>query len=190
MVVNSLLQKPPLASRQEGKRMAIDGLGHIWVAGIEGIDILSIQPGETSYEFRKVREVGFADGLPSNLVYGISIEPSTGMVLVTTDRGIGLWSSPFRPLSDRLDTKKARVYPNPLRTRTHGELVVDGATASSHFYLHAADGSLVVHLGPSEQAGGYFRWRLPGHDRLRPGVYRWTLKDANSKVGGPLLIAE
>lgn len=190
VVVNSLLQKPPLASRQEGKRMAIDGLGHLWVAGIEGIDILSIQPGERSYEFRKVREVGIADGMPSNLVYGITMEPSTGMVLVTTDRGIGLWNSPYRPLSDRLDSKKARVYPNPLRTRTHGELVVDGATASSHFYLHAADGSLVVHLGPSEQAGGYFRWRLPGHDRLRPGVYRWTLKDANSKMGGPLLIAE
>ncbi len=51
-----------------------------------------MQAGPKGYEFRKVREVGVADGLPSNLVYGISIEPSTGMVLVTTDRGIGLWS--------------------------------------------------------------------------------------------------
>lgn len=170
--------------------MAIDGLGQLWMGGSQGIDIVSIQETMNGIEFQKVRSITVEDGLPSNLVYDISIDAASGSALVATDKGLGLWTSPFRPLADRLDKKKARVYPNPLRTRSHTELVVDGATATSDFYLHAADGSLVVHLGPTQQSGGYFRWSIPGTDKLRPGVYRWTLKDANTKVGGPLLVAE
>jgi hypothetical protein len=67
---------------------------------------------------------------------------------------------------------------------------VDGATAGSDFYLHAADGSLVLQLKAEHQSGGYFRWSIPAPSQLRPGVYRWTLKDGKQKVGGPLLIAE
>lgn len=190
LLASSTTQPSPLNPRQEWKKMAVDGLGQIWLAGIEGIDIVAVAATPDGYEFSIVREITANDGLPSDLVYNLSIDPSSGMALVATDKGLGLWSSPYRPLADALESKKARVYPNPLRTRTHSELVADGATATSHLYLHAADGSLVVHLPPSEQSGGYFRWKLPSTDKLRPGVYRWTLKDDNSKVGGPLLIAE
>lgn len=189
-VVNSATQKSPVTARQKWKSMAIDGLGQIWLTGDQGIDVLALVETEDGLAFQTVQEVTEKDGLPSNLVFNISVDASSGTVLVATDKGLGAWSSPYRPLPSSLDSKKARVYPNPLRTRTHKELVVDGATESSHFYLHAADGSLVVHLSPENQSGGYFRWTIPGPNSLRPGVYRWTLKDGSSKVGGPLLIAE
>jgi|GEM_PF-5320540 len=190
VLANSSTQSSPVTARQDWKSMVIDGIGQIWLSGNDGLDILALVETAEGFVFEKKQELTYKDGLPSNMVYGISIDASTGNVLVTTDKGMGLWSSPYRPLPSSLDTKKARVYPNPLRTRTHTELVVDGATEGAHFYLHAADGSLVVHLAPESQSGGYFHWTLPGTSKLRPGVYRWTLKDGSSKVGGPLLIAE
>lgn len=189
-LASSIHQASPIAARQEWRSLALDGLGQIWAAGAEGIDILAVEQGASGWEMRKVREITTADGLPSNNVYSLAVDPKTGSVAVSTDAGIGFWASPYRSLPATLETKKARVWPNPLRTRSNRELVVDGATSTSEFYLLAADGSLVLHLGPEQQTGGYFRWAVPTPDQLRPGVYRWILKDGKKKVGGPLLIAE
>lgn len=186
----SLRQENPIAVRQDWKSMAVDGLGQIWVAGSAGIDILALEATSEGWAFRKVREITTQDGLPSNNIFQIAVDPASGNVVVATDAGLGQWASPYRPLPLKLETKKSRVWPNPFRTRSHRELVVDGATETSEFYLHAADGSLVLHLGPEAQVGGYFRWATPSTNRLRPGVYRWTLKDGPRTVGGPLLIAE
>jgi len=190
VLVSSLRQASPITARQEWRSMAVDGLGQIWVAGSEGIDILALEQGASGWEIRKVREITTVDGLPSNNVFSLAVDPLTGSAAVTTDAGIGLWASPYRSLPTTLETKKARVWPNPLRTRSNRELVVDGATSTSEFYLLAADGSLVLHLGPEQQSGGYFRWAVPTPDQLRPGVYRWILKDGKKTVGGPLLVAE
>lgn len=190
LLANSLTQPMPLSPRQKWRTLALDALGQIWVAGSEGIEIFSLRFADSSWVFRSVREVTTADGLPSNNVLALSVDPNTGTALVSTDAGLGLWSSPFRPLPSKLETSKAKVWPNPLRTRSHRELVVDGATAGSDFYLHAADGTLVLQLKADRQSGGYFRWSIPAPSQLRPGVYRWTLKDGKQKVGGPLLIAE
>lgn len=190
ILASSLKQSSPIPVRQDWKMIAVDGLGQIWAAGAEGIDLLALELGDEGWSFRMIREITTQDGLPSNKVYGIDVDPSSGNVVVATDMGLGHWASPYRPLPSRLETKKARVWPNPFRTRSHRELVVDGATQTSEFFLHAADGSLVLHLGSEAQNGGYFRWATPSTDRLRPGVYRWTLKDGSRTVGGPLLIAE
>jgi len=190
LLANSLTQPGAISPRQKWRTMAIDALGQIWAAGSEGIDILSLQFVDSAWAFRLVREVTMEDGLPSNNILSLSLDLTTGAALVSTDAGLGLWSSPYRPLPSTLETGKARVWPNPLLTRSHRELVVDGATAGADFYLHAADGSLVLHLKADQQTGGYFRWSIPAPSQLRPGVYRWTLKDGKQKVGGPLLIAE
>jgi hypothetical protein len=189
-IASSIRQTSPVAVRQEWKSMAIDGIGQIWLAGSAGIDLMTLEFGPAGWEFRKVREITTQDGLPSDNIYHLSLDPSTGIAVVATDAGLGHWASPYRPLPSRLETKKARVWPNPYRTRSHKELVVDGATQTSEFFLHAADGTLVLHLGSEAQNGGYFRWATPPTDRLRPGVYRWTLKDGSRTVGGPLLISE
>lgn len=189
-LASTLKQSNPIAVRQDWKVVAVDGLGQIWAAGAAGIDLLAMENGIDGWSFRKVREITIQDGLPSNNIYSISVDPSSGNVVVATDMGLGHWASPYRPLPARLETRKSRVWPNPYRTRTHRELVVDGATETSEFFLHSADGSLVLHLGPEAQIGGYFRWATPSTDRLRPGVYRWTMKDGSRTVGGPLLIAE
>lgn len=190
LIASSLKQESPIAVRQDWKSLAVDGLGQIWLAGSAGIDLLALEAGDKGWAFRKVREITTQDGLPSDNIYQLSLDPTTGIVLVATDAGLGHWASPYRPLPTKLETKKARVWPNPYRTRTHRELVVDGATQTSEFFLHAADGSLVLHLGPEAQIGGYFRWATPSTDRLRPGVYRWTLKDGSRTVGGPLILSE
>ncbi|MCB9495260.1 MAG: hypothetical protein H6686_00035 [Fibrobacteria bacterium] len=190
ILASSLQQHQPLTGRQIWTDMAIDGLGQIWASGSEGIDIIRLAWEDSTWAFRKVREVTTHDGLLSNSIYSMDVDPETGIAVMATTAGLAHWTSPYRSTPDRLETKKARVWPNPLRTRSNRELVVDGATRSSHFYLHAADGSLVLHLPPEAQAGGYFRWTVPSTSSLRPGVYRWTLKDGSTKVGGPLLIAE
>ena len=190
LIGNAASKVANITARQKWNTFALDAVGHIWAAGSEGIDILSLENNSGVLGFRKIRELNFEDGLPSNNVYNLAIDGSTGSALIATDAGLGYWTSPYRPLPASLETGKARVWPNPLRTRTHKELVVDGATESSEFFLNAADGSLVVHLNSNQQNGGYFRWPVPAPDKLRPGVYRWTLRDGSKKVGGPLLIAE
>lgn len=190
VLASTLKQSNPIPVRQDWKVIAVDGLGQIWAAGALGIDLLALEMGTDGWSFRKIREITTQDGLPSDNIRSIDVDPTSGNVVVATDMGLGHWASPFRPLPARLETRKSRVWPNPYRTRSHKELVVDGATETSEFFLHAADGSLVLHLGPEAQIGGYFRWATPTTDRLRPGVYRWTLKDGTRTVGGPLLIAE
>ena len=190
VIASSLKQESPISVRQDWKSLAVDGLGQIWLAGAAGIDLLALEEGPNGWVFRKVREITTQDGLPSDNIYHLSVDPSSGIAVVATDAGLGHWASPYRPLPVKLETKKARVWPNPYRTRTHRELVVDGATQTSEFFLHAADGTLVLHLGPEAQVGGYFRWATPSTDRLRPGVYRWTLKDGSRTVGGPLILSE
>lgn len=179
--------------------LAIDAQGQIWAGGNEGIDIVQLVASEADSlppSFRHVQRITTADGLLDNNIYDFDLDVATGKALIVSPHGVALWSSPFRPVAEKLAKSKIRVYPNPVRLRDHAgipadkTLIVDGATADSRLDLLAADGTLVLHFDASQQIGGRFQVDLPPPSKLRPGLYFWSLKDKKGSVHGPLLIAE
>lgn len=169
--------------------LAQDAVGHVWAAGNLGLDIWT--PGVTdsgTLKFTLSRTIRFEDGLPNERIIGLGLDSATGRAIIATSGALALWTSPYRPVPSRLSRSSIRVWPNPVRLRQHRSLFVDGATLSAEFDLFSADGTRVMHQESSQSAT--IQIPLPTTNKLRPGIYYWSLKDLRGSVHGPLLVGE
>ena len=171
--------------------LVTDALGNVWAAGDKGLDIWGMTLSDSSsLKFDKIRSIHFADGLPDELIYDIALDSASGKALIATRSGLALWTSPYHSVPARLAKSSIRVWPNPIRLRQHKALYGAGAPLGAEFNLMAADGTLVLHKDRSQSLSGTFQIDLPSISHLRPGIYYWSLKDANGTVHGPLLVGE
>lgn len=171
--------------------LVTDALGNVWAAGDKGLDIWELVLSDSaSLKFGKVRSIRFADGLPDDVIYDLALDSASGKALIATRTALALWTSPYHSVPSRLAKSSIRVWPNPIRLRQHKSLYVAGATMGAEFSLLAADGTLVLHKDRTQSLSGTFQIELPSTTHLRPGVYYWSLKDANGSVHGPLLVGE
>lgn len=177
-------------AKQSYSSLAMDALGQIWAAGDNGLEIYGVGLDTTGLAFTKIRSIAFSDGLPSSSILDMALDTATGKAIIATSSALALWTSPYHTVPSRLVKSSIRVWPNPVRLRQNKLLYIAGATLGAEFNLLSADGTLVLHKDRSQSSSGTFQIELPSTSRLRPGVYYWSLKDANGTVHGPLLVGE
>ncbi len=167
--------------------LEIDKLGHLWTGCTEG-GVFEITPGRdsVSHAFRKY---GLNDGVLSEVIYNLSVNPDNGDIWVTTEKGLARYESASRPV--RSDLSDIKVYPNPFLSK-HAQVVFDGLSAGSEVQVLTQSGSVVYHRSlTSGGAGDQIRWdgRNQGGERVREGVYFWVARSPKETRHGKIIVA-
>lgn len=106
--------------------------------------------------------------LPSNVIYNVSINKSSGNVFMSTDKGLVSYRDATTQAAD--DYSSMYVYPNPVRPDYSGQIVVKGLIQDSLIKITDANGNVVYE---SYSTGGQMVW--DGNDmngnKVRSGVY-------------------
>lgn len=167
------------------KSIAIDAGNRKWIGTNAGLFLLSAD-GESIVEaFNESNSP-----LLSNLVINVSIDPITGVVYISTDKGLCSFGgsaveAPAAVSSDLF------VFPNPVPSGFGGMISIKGMTAASNVKITDINGQLVFQ-GTSN--GGQFSWN--GKDylgrKVQSGVYLVFVvgKDGLNKATGKFIIQE
>ena len=116
--------------------------------------------------------------LPSNLIYSIAIVPSTGEVLVGTDKGMAGYMSGVS--ASGITGSKLKVSPNPVRPDYYGPISIKGLPPGADLKIISVSGQVVA-SGKSDT--GSFEWNGLDRSGRRPssGVYTIVLTDSGGK---------
>lgn len=150
------------------RAMSIDASGRKWFAtsGL-GVVIVSVD-GKT---IEGVLDMSNSP-LPSNTIVGIGCDRETGIVMISTDRGL----MEFRPsgLPSVPQGIKATATPSVVRPGCHIPVRLTGLPSGCDIHVRDAKGKIVRNIGHAP--GGVIQWdTLDSHgNRLPTGIYRIT----------------
>lgn len=91
----------------------------------------------------------------SNHVYDIKVDPNTGIVYFSTEKGICAYQGENTTTNDNMTTDNVRVFPNPVTPEYTGKINVTGLSMNSDIKITTASGAL-VNQGTSR--GGSYSW--------------------------------
>lgn len=106
--------------------------------------------------------------LPSNQILSMAIEPQSGDVLITTDKGAISFRSDATEGTDKHENVK--VYPNPVAPNFNGQIVIEGLVNNAQLKITDVSGKLVKEV----QANGstaIWNARDLNNSRVKSGVY-------------------
>ena len=177
-----------LLSEVAVKCVTIDGGNRKWIGTSgSGVFLLSEDGLETIEQFT-------ADNspLPSDDIYDIAIDPSTGEVFIATAVGLASYMGDATDPASTLEKDNVKVYPNPVRPEYSGKISITGLAYETDVKIVNAAGRL-VHTGTS--TGGMYTWdgTLSSGKRCASGVYYILATDSegdNGVVGKFLMIRE
>ncbi len=108
--------------------------------------------------------------LPSDEVYKLCYDPSTGSVMMATSMGLAEYYPNGEGVSDD-SMDSVRAYPNPVRADYYGWVTIDGLTDGAVVKIADNAGNVVADLGRA--SGGAVQWdaTAPGGGRVASGVY-------------------
>lgn len=158
--------------------IAHDAEGRKWIAS-QGAGVVVTSPdARTVYQEFTVEN----SELPSNYINTIAYNPSTGSMLMSTDKGIceffigGSSNSPAA--SDNV-----RAYPNPVTPDYYGWITIDGLPDNALVKIVDVKGNLVRELGRA--SGGSVQWDANNlhYQRVKTGIY-YILASPGSDAGG------
>lgn len=156
--------------------IAVDGGNRKWIGTVSnGIYLVSPDGQEMIHHFQA------ADSpLPSDFVQSIAIHPTTGLVMIGTDKGLCSFMADAAGAEPDLDFNNIKVYPNPVSPDYHGPVTVDGLTLGAEVKICSSAGQLIA-AGTAN--GGRFVWDGLTHDGRRPasGVYQIIANTAEGK---------
>jgi hypothetical protein len=169
----------------ECRALASDPALGLWAGCKNGI--FRIVP---AISIRDVRVTRFTihDGLLSNSVYDVSVDPVTGVVWAATERGVSRYDGGIAfPKSSLGDLS---VYPNPFRA-SHRHVIFDQLPPQSELRIHTQAGQSVRTFRPSELNGYQAHWdgRNDAGKPVAPGVYLYTVKAGSQVKKGRLIVA-
>ena len=120
--------------------------------------------------------------LPSNEIYSITTDETTGMVYIGTNKGLVAYQSDATEAKPSFNESKVRAYPNPVHPDYQGYIRIDGLMMNSQVKITDAYGSL-IHEGTS--VGGSFSWngRNAQGQRVASGVYHVMATDEKGQEG-------
>jgi hypothetical protein len=143
--------------------MATDGANRKWFGTANGLWLFNPECTALISHFTKSNAP-----LPSNSILALAIEPSSGEVLVGTDKGL----MGFRSTATEGANLQGpvQVFPNPVEPGFDGLLSVRGLVADAWIKITDASGALVYQ---TKADGGQVSWNLrdPSGRRVRSGVY-------------------
>lgn len=168
---------------QSVKALAVDGANRKWVGTSNGIWLLSEDASSTIYRFTEDNSP-----LPSNAIERINIDPVTGDVYVSTDKGLVSFRSTATEGKPENDDK-LYVYPNPVPADYTGMVAVRGIAENSDVRFTDISGQLVYR---TKALGGQAVWNCKDYTgrKVQSGVYLVFAvnKDGTQKATGKFMI--
>ncbi|HET8573333.1 MAG TPA: two-component regulator propeller domain-containing protein [Edaphocola sp.] len=174
-----------LFARQAVNALAVDGAGRVWVGTGNGAWLLSSESGDIKVVYRFTTD---NSPLPSDNIQRINIDPVTGDVYFSTDKGFIAFRSTATEASETAKSS-ILVYPNPVPSGYHGMIAVRGLPENSDVRFTDITGKLVYRANAN---GGEAVWNgadYTGH-KVQSGVYLVFVvsKDGTEKETAKLII--
>jgi hypothetical protein len=136
------------------------------------------------------RKYGIDNGLPSLVLYDVSVDPSDGKVWVATDRGVAVLESSSQPPIAREDLAVVVPYPNPFRPQ-HAFVVFNKLPVNSTLRLHDPSGRVVRTFRPGDLTGNEAHWDGTNEQgkKVAPGVYLFSVTSGSKVQRGKVIVA-
>ncbi len=152
----------------------VDGSNNKWVATIaSGLFYFSADGQQTLYHFTKDNSP-----LPSNNIIDVSIDGSSGVVYIATDKGLVSFKAGGSETQDSLEN--AFVYPNPVRPNfdiTEKKVKISGISENVNIKITDIEGNLVA------EAQSRTNLRFKGYNlEIDGGVAFWNGKNLLNNV--------
>ena len=156
--------------------IAIDGANRKWVGThTNGLYLLSADGTEMLEHFT-------TDNSPllSNMVQTIAVHPSTGTVMVGTDKGLCSYVGDATEGAEELQADSVVAFPNPVRPDYNGQIAIRGLVMDSEVKILSATGQLVW---SGTSSGGTALWNGCNQRgrRVASGVYHVVANNAEGK---------
>ena len=168
------------------KNLEIDPQGHLWAGCSEG-GVFEIIPGRDSLS-HAFRHYGLNDGLLSETIFNLEVNPLNGEVWIATEKGLARYESRSRP--DRPDLSSAKVYPNPFLAK-HENLIFTNLSPGSAIQVMTQSGSVVYQRTLVSGEGDQIRWngRNLAGQRVKEGVYFYVIRSPKEVRNGKIIVA-
>lgn len=165
------------------KALAVDGANRKWVGTTNGIWLVSEDAEKTLFRFTQDNSP-----LPSNNIERINIDPVTGDVYISTDKGLIAYRS-IATEGGTVNDDKLFIYPNPVPSNYGGMIAIRGFAENSDVRITDISGQLVYR---TKANGGQAVWDgmdYTGH-KAQSGVYLvfGVNKDGTQKITGKFIL--
>ncbi len=169
------------------KSLEADTSGWLWVGCENGL--YHVQTGEAG-ELVSSRRYGLDDGLPSLVLYDVSVDRTTGRVWVATDRGVAMLESESQPAITSGELATVVPYPNPFRPQ-HAYVIFNKLPANSTLRIYDPSGHVVRTYQPAEMLGNEVQWDGKNEDgrKVAPGVYPFSVVSRSKVQRGKVIVA-
>ncbi len=159
--------------------IALDGGNRKWLATVNsGVFLLSPDGREEVTHFTSAQSP-----LPSNEVYDVAIDQSSGLVYFATPNGITSYRGTATNFVSELGNSELTVFPNPWRPGDPPNITIDGLAFGSEVHIVDAAGRLVRRL---DGAGGRVFWDMMDvqGQPVPEGVYFALAGESGGNSGG------
>ncbi|WP_118974223.1 type IX secretion system anionic LPS delivery protein PorZ [Taibaiella koreensis] len=165
------------------RTIAVDGANRKWIGTSNGVWLVSDDGSKTIYRFTEQNSP-----LPANGIERININPVTGDVFISTEKGLVI----FRGTATEGTAKNADklyIYPNPVPTDYNGMVAVRGVAENADVRFTDVSGQLVYR---TRALGGQAVWNCKDYTgrKVQSGVYLVFVvnKDGTQKATGKFMI--
>lgn len=127
----------------------IDQANRKWIGtNTSGVYYFSENGEETILQFNEKNSP-----LPSDIIYDIKVDSSTGKVYFATEKGVVVYNGDVKEVGD--DFSQALAYPNPVRPQYKGKVVIKGIPNRATVKITDVVGNLIYE---TQSAGGVAEW--------------------------------
>ncbi|RQO32196.1 hypothetical protein DBR32_00855 [Taibaiella sp. KBW10] len=165
--------------------IAIDGGNRKWIGTDVGLFLLSDDAENIIAQYTEANSP-----LLSNTIISIDIDPVSGVVFVSTDKGLCSFGGAATEAGGEI-AKPLYVYPNPVPSGYNGMIAIRGMTAVSNVKITDINGQLVYQ---TTSTGGQVAWNGMDYTgrKVQSGVYLVFVvsKDGTQKASGKFIIHE
>ncbi|MDO5655590.1 MAG: T9SS type A sorting domain-containing protein [Flavobacteriaceae bacterium] len=142
----------------------VDGANQKWI-GTQGAGAFYVSAYGRDLLFHFKEE---DSPLPSNIIYDIAVDNTTGMVYFATDKGLMAYKGDAKDTGDSFG--QVIAYPNPVRPGFHGEITIKGIAENADVRITDVVGNLIY---KTRSSGGIVKWNqtnLKGQ-KVASGIY-------------------
>ena len=167
--------------------------GNLWLGTAnQGVYRLS-QKGKTP-DTLSVLHFTARDGLLSDNVADISIDPNDGVAWFAHDKGISFYTrGDLRDVSKNLTDSakvKFKAYPVPFRPKEHESFIIEGFKEDAVVSIFNRGGALIRSFSGDDVLGGRLEWDGFGKDGfvVTPGVYYYVVRSSGKTKKGKFIV--
>ncbi|MFA6056622.1 MAG: two-component regulator propeller domain-containing protein [Taibaiella sp.] len=168
---------------QSIRAIAVDGANRKWIGTSNGVWLLSEDAESIVYRFNESNSP-----LPSNAIERINIDPVTGDVYFSTDKGLIAFRSTATE-GKEANEDELFIYPNPVPSGFEGMIAVRGVAENADVRFTDISGQLVYR---TKALGGQAVWSGKDYTgrKVQSGVYLVFVvnKDGTEKATGKFMI--